>query len=252
MFLIAPIIGALILTYMGWRYIFVLLAISPIGIFVSLYKNLPETLIQKKRTLSLFKQIKLLTFNKQFFATCLLHSLPVALATIYVASSAFIFIEIFHFSPIAYAFVNGITVICNLCAATTYRQYIGKLGFKRSLKIGLFFMVLFIACGISALAFNLSHNIYLMIIGVCCFNIGMPYCIITGGTLAVDLAQNNNGLAVSYTAFIRNGSMAIATMTSGFLYNQTAIPTYLSMLLTSLMIVIIGFYTISFLKNKKS
>lgn len=230
-FAVAPIIGAQLLTYFGWRSTFVLLFVLSAYITLNLIKELPETL-EKKQNIEGTQGTTLYRFfllfrNRDFVLMGLGHSLPISISGLFTANGPFVFIEGFEFSPISFSIVQAIPIAICLLSAFIYQRYIPTIGIERAIKVGLsgFMLFSFFALG---MIFDFLPNTPYVIIAILCFSsASAPFVVSSCATRAFEAAHNDRGLGVGLVALLRNVSFSAIVMTAGLFYNGTIIPVFI-------------------------
>lgn len=113
--ILAPLIGAQLITLSGWRSIFVALAVVGVGCVVASIWAAPESLPVEKRSkggvgLALRTYWQLLT-DRRFIGPTLASGFTTATLFSYLTGSSFVFIEKFGLTPDQYALVFGFNAI---------------------------------------------------------------------------------------------------------------------------------------------
>lgn len=252
MLAVAPVLGAHLFEWFGWQTNFWFLAVIACVLCFWFYFGLPETNIKYKDSLKwryLFKNIKKLSFNNNFLSLATGHGLPVAIAAIFSTNSAFLYINSFHFSPTAYAYIQLIPVAFNLFGSIAFRQLVIPWGLPKSLRMGLYACALFfVLCTLGVIWRPLQLPIPIIVI-VCVINFSLSACISACGTMALDYDQGQRGLAVAVLGMFRSGVVAALVLIVGVFFNGTVVPVYIGMgLLTAILLAV----TWPYAKLKKS
>ncbi len=242
-FAIAPVLGAQLFEHFSWQMNFWVLVAVAVGVTISLYFVLDETLPtnshQQTSVTSVWTKSFSLFNNSYFMTMSLGHCLPIAIACIYTTNSAFLFIDHLEFSPVDFSYIQLIPVGINFLGAIAYRQFLPKLGMERSLQIGLLSLYLFISGAIFCLL-SPHGNLPFSILGtICLLNFGLSFCISTCATWAYESSPQDKGVAIALVALMRNGLIAGLVMVAALFYNGTITPVFLSMVSLGLVVLLI-------------
>jgi len=106
---IAPVVGAYISQYLGWRYCFVFSAIIGIVMTCIVYKWLPETNVSPLKKLASIKQY-LITYrqlfsNISFIALTVIYATTVGAYFAFLGISSYLYIDFWHLSPINFSYI---------------------------------------------------------------------------------------------------------------------------------------------------
>ncbi|MFN8503359.1 Bcr/CflA family multidrug efflux MFS transporter [Kouleothrix sp.] len=139
--ILAPIIGAQMLTFTSWRGVFVLLALIGVGLLALAAWGLRESLPAEQRrtggiadTLSTFRA--LLT-NRVFVGYALASGLAFAAMFTYISGSPFVLQSIYGVSPQLFSFIFGTNALGIVAASQVSGRLAGRVGPRRLLAIGL-------------------------------------------------------------------------------------------------------------------
>lgn len=240
-FAIAPLVGARLLTYFGWASNFLILLISSIIIIFILYFILKETIninfFRNKSSWNfVFKKCLDLSKNPYFLIMTIGNSLPVAILGIYNAHSAFVFIDIFGFSPVIFSYIQLLPVTADFIGAIIYRHSISRIGLERALHVGIISLILFCIFSLVVICLaNVSSSLYVLsiatILSVCLLNFGLSYNIISCATNAFEIAGEEKSTAIALVGIARNILVSFLVMFAASFYNGSIIPVFFNMFL---------------------
>ena len=115
---IAPALGGLILSFTGWRMVFIILTIFGLLMFIGTLFKVPESLENEHRVNSnigtMFKNFKDLFATPRFVLPMLIQGVSFVLLFTYISASPFIVQKIYGFSPLQFSIMFasiGITLI---------------------------------------------------------------------------------------------------------------------------------------------
>ncbi len=233
--LIAPAIGAFIIHFYSWQYIFMFLGLYSLFVAFMVWKNIQETLVYVKQS-AVKSYISVITHNEAKWLI-LLFGLVFSGAFIFIAKAAFVYIEYFGVSTDWFPLLFGADMIFIMIMARANIKLIQKYKIISVIKFGIFMQVLFSI----ALLFLLLHpNLWIMFILLTLY-LGM-LGIITGNLTALILEHfpNNSGTA-SATLGVFNVTMGgiIATIVTLFhdgTLNSVAIGIFITTIMSYLLI----------------
>lgn len=238
-FAIAPIIGASLFEYLGWRANFTFLFLCNGLLLLYFWRYLPETLaVLKKGTqpVRFLKAARTILRKKDFLTFTLIHSLPISIVGIFVANGAFLFISGFEFTPQEFALAQAIPITLNFAAAIIYRQTISIIGLQGALRMGFVGFILFIIMLSAVLIDLLPCTPFMIIATMCIVNIAMPFLIATCSTKAIELAEKDKGLGIAIISLLRNLGLTIAMLLSSYFADGSTSPIFMAMLIVSIII----------------
>lgn len=243
MFAIAPVLGAHLLQWFGWQANFWCLGLIAAALWVYFIKGLPETHQDHSDTMGwghIFHNLKFLIKHREFMVLAAGHGLPVAIAAVFSANSSFVFIDHFHFSPTAYAYIQLMPVLLNLIGSYAYRQYVVQLGITKCIRYGLYLNLIFLVLTVLGSIFNILQTPWAIIAIICILNISLSAVLSSCGTKAVECAPNQKNLAVAFLGLFRNGVVAGLVLVVGAFFDGTIIPVYIGMaILTAILLLLV-------------
>lgn len=161
--ILAPIIGAWVLTFAAWRAIFIVQGLfGVLMIIMALFyiESIPKDEIRTGKITHTYRQIFVIAKNKSFITYLLMGSFYFAPFMAYLALSSFIYQDVFQLSPQEFSMffaINGLTSIIGPLACI----YFSKRDCKRGVQTGYLIIgaictiMVFVIGNISAIAFLL-------------------------------------------------------------------------------------------------
>lgn len=246
-FAVSPIIGAQMTEHFGWRSCFVLNFAAMFFVAVTLRMLLPETLKRGEQAnqggvAELLAKGKMLLTDREYLLMCLGHALPITLTGLFIANASFIFIDGFAFSPTQFSFSQAIPIALNFIGAIVYRRYVGLLGLKGALKVGLIGFSGFIIAAFVAVSHQIPNTPAIILSIFCICNFALPFVVATCATRAIEIFPNDRGLSVSIMSTLRNLFLAVIVSTSALFFNGTIFPVYIAMMMVCVGILVILFF----------
>lgn len=242
-FTIAPILGAQLLHYLGWRYIFAFLFISMGLLGLIIGPKLPETRQIKKGTSgdisSLKDRVTHLLKDPQTLILGLSGSLVICIGALFTFNSPFLFIENFGLGPREFSILVASPVFCQFFGALAYRKAVQVIGPFRGLKYGIYpclILILFISVMLMG---YIPQDPYLItgIISLFCF--GSTWIISSSVTLLLDATKDDKGLTNSIISLLRNGTIFSVLIGVSYFVDDSIIPVFTTMLILAVVIILL-------------
>ncbi|WP_010299251.1 MFS transporter [Candidatus Odyssella thessalonicensis] len=211
-FALAPILGAEILTYLGWRYIFATNLIAMILMAMIIWPSLPETNDKAKVAAAPTQGVagmRMLLMSGTALILVMIHALPICFNGIFTVNSPFIYIDTFLFTPTQYAYIQAVPVSLQFIGALTYKSIVERLGLATCLKVGLMTTLAFIIAAGLMMIGVIKEDPYLIIGIISTFSFGSTFMISSAATLILDMNPGNKGLTMSYIALMRNLALSL-------------------------------------------
>lgn len=138
--LVGPLAGGLSATYGGWRVTMGLLLVSSVLILGFIWRKLPETLPRERRQppqswLNLLRQWWDIARHPTFRAHTLLTSSTYGGLYVYLALSAFVFIDLLHTSRTAYGAIMASVSLAYLMGTLLCRRQLHHKGLLRTVRL---------------------------------------------------------------------------------------------------------------------
>lgn len=129
--LVAPLIGSMVLVFLGWRYIFLLLFIFAALTFICYLKCFEETL-KKSSTppslLSVFQAYLSIIRNPVAIAYILCLSITFAAMFVYITASPFVYIQHFGLTSYQYSLLFGCNIGAIVLFTSINARYVSQAG----------------------------------------------------------------------------------------------------------------------------
>lgn len=139
--ILAPMIGAEILTFTSWRGVFAVLSVSGLLIFLAVFIGLKETLPVERRSSgglrNTFQTFKKLLGNSVFMGYAITQGLVMAAMFAYISGSSFVLQEIYGVSPRGYSLIFGLNGVGIIVASQIAGRLAGKVQARAMLGTGL-------------------------------------------------------------------------------------------------------------------
>jgi DHA1 family bicyclomycin/chloramphenicol resistance-like MFS transporter len=234
--LLAPTLGGFIAEGLGWRWVFIVLALIVFAILMVTIFFLPEG-HKPDATVSLKAKPMLRTFisilkNPQFYTYSLAGAFAFSSLFIYVAGSPVIFMEIYHVSPQVYGgifallsvgFIGGsqLNIVIN-------QKYSSEQIFRVALLVLVVTSITFVV-GSANNWYGLEGTIVLFFIALSCLGLTNP----NATALALAPFSKNVGSASALLGFLQIGVAGLASAGIGLFNATDSVPVALIMTVTS-------------------
>ena len=183
---IAPFIGGYIQQHLGWRMIFITLAIYQIVLLIIFFFYFPETLTKSQQDVnrgkSVLKDFFVLLQNRSFLAVSICSALIYAGFMAYITASPVLLEIKLQYSPVVFGHISFLILLLGQIGKFCNLYYLGKIGYQRMIIIGL---GLYLIAGVSMLLLG-----YLGFFNVYSFAIPIIISIIAQSLLFVNLATD--------------------------------------------------------------
>jgi DHA1 family bicyclomycin/chloramphenicol resistance-like MFS transporter len=244
--LLAPSVGSFVVTFMNWRYVFVVLASIAFIMLIVVFFFLPEG-HAPDRSVSLkpapiLKGFKSILFEKQFYIFTLAGTFSFSGLFVYVAGSPAIFMDEFHVSAKTYGGIFALLSVgfigCSQMNHFLTRSYKNEEIVRVASIIQTIAGILYFIGVLNGWYGLIVNLIFLFIILSCC---GLTYP--NAAAIALAPFEKNAGSASALLGFIQLGIGGLISSGVGFLHSKGSYPTSLIMAITSaigLIILLIG------------
>jgi MFS transporter, DHA1 family, multidrug resistance protein len=142
---LAPSLGAAMLTVTSWRGLFGLLGVAALALLAAVAAWLPETLPRGQRQLGGVRgtagSLRALVADRSFVAYASALGLATAAIVGYIAGAPFLLQEVHGVSPGVYGALFGVNAIAMIVAAQVNAQIVERVGTGRMLAIGVAVLV---------------------------------------------------------------------------------------------------------------
>ena len=138
--IVAPFLGSLLLLVVGWRAIFVVLAVVGALAFLAVWRRLPETLPpERRRALDLATSLRgyrSITRSRMAVAYAVAGGSSAAVLFAYLAASPFIFIEYYGLDEQWFSALFAVGVVGAWLSQAVNIRYVVRIGYRRIVLMG--------------------------------------------------------------------------------------------------------------------
>jgi DHA1 family bicyclomycin/chloramphenicol resistance-like MFS transporter len=235
--LLAPTLGGFIATSLGWRWVFLVLAIIVLLILLVTIFFLPEG-HKPDASVSLKAKPMLRTFlsiikNPQFYTYSLSGAFAFSSLFIYVAGSPVIFMEIFHVSPTVYGGIFALLSVGFIGGSQLNIFLTRRFSSEKIFQVSLYTLVIttvFFWIGAWNGWYGLEATIGLFFVALTCLGLTNP----NATALALAPFSKNVGSASALLGFLQIGVAGFASAGIGFFNTTDSIPVAAVMTCTAL------------------
>jgi Bcr/CflA subfamily drug resistance transporter len=140
-----PLLGAFVLIFADWRWIFGILAIWGVVAIVGLFFKMPETKITSNETISLHQavtQYRKIISNRRFMLFALMAQSFFAAMIAWIAAGPFLVMREFHFSTVGFGILQGSIFTSFILTSILVKRLMQKIQLLQIVKIAilLFFL----------------------------------------------------------------------------------------------------------------
>jgi DHA1 family bicyclomycin/chloramphenicol resistance-like MFS transporter len=225
--IIAPTLGGFITTYLGWRYIFIMLIIVIAAILAGTYFLLPESKGPDKsyslKPTAILSNFASIIKHPQFALYSFSGSIASAGLYAFISGSPFVFIEFFKVSQQHYGWFFGFVASGLIGSSQLNSVLLKKYSSEQIVKLALYFQsavaLLLVSTALLGIA-ELYSTVILVFLFLCCQGFIFP------NTSALSMAPfgHNAGSASALMGFIQMSIGAFMSAMVSVLHNQTALP----------------------------
>jgi len=228
--MIAPALGALVISYFSWNYVFLFLGIYSSAVFLIIFLYLPET--GTKTHTKIFEAYKRVLSHKEALGYILALSFSFSGMFIFIEKSSFIYMEYFHVTKTLFPILFGANVLVMIVFTRLNIKMVRTYEPKTILAVGM--GIQFIA-GVILYAISYSPNILAVFLAMTIY-VGILGVIFGNGiALALEFFKNDSGVAnsvIGVSEFTIAGSIGFIASS---IHTGTLIPIFAMMAATSLL-----------------
>lgn len=225
--IIAPSLGGFITTYIGWRYIFIMLIIVIASIIAGIYFLLPDSK-GPDSTFSLKPTAILLSFasiikHPQFALYTFSGSIASAGLYAFISGSPYVFLEVFKVTEQHYGWVFAFVASGLIGSSQLNSLFLKRFKSEQIIRVALYFQsfVAFVLAAISILGFSeLYTTILLIFLYLCCQGFIFP----NASALSMASFGHNAGNASALMGFIQMSLGALMSAMVSVLHNESTLP----------------------------
>jgi DHA1 family bicyclomycin/chloramphenicol resistance-like MFS transporter len=225
--IIAPSLGGFITTYIGWRYIFIMLIIVIASIIAGIYFLLPDSK-GPDSTFSLRPTAILSSFasiikHPQFALYTFSGSIASAGLYAFISGSPYVFLEVFKVTEQHYGWVFAFVASGLIGSSQLNSLFLKRFKSEQIIRAALYFQsfVAFVLAAISILGFNeLYSTILLIFLYLCCQGFIFP----NASALSMASFGHNAGNASALMGFIQMSLGALMSAMVSVFHNESTLP----------------------------
>jgi len=214
----APLLGALILQWSGWRASFWLLLIITLVIWVAAHHVVPDSLSANKRTMLSFRSVAVsyaaLFRNRPFLLYSMAGALLFGALFAYISISPFILISKFGFSSIQFSLIFGGNAFLGIVIGVLNIRLLPSMGPRGLLLLGLGVQCLS-GLALCLLSFtSTSTGLFVAVLACCIGATGMTF----GNLAAVTMARADQqaGIASAFMGASQYAGGALVGLVTGW------------------------------------
>lgn len=235
---LGPLFGALILLIGSWRWIFIILALWSFFALIALYRYMPETCDTTKNISikRIFYHYWAGVTNRKFLQPTLSVSLLFAAMIAWITAGPFLIMKLFHYSAIAFGFIQGLVFGSFILGTRWVGKYIEKMPIYKITNLSI---ILAIIGGILFLLLRLStkDNLFSMVFPMMILALGAGIGFPVFNRLAIEGSNEPMGIKVAlFSSFMGMGgligSVAISTFYKGTTFSFSLIMASFTSLIT--------------------
>lgn len=225
--MIAPAIGAAIISYFTWNYIFLFLGIYATSVLYFIYRYLPET--GEKTYTKISEAYKRVLTHKEAVSYIFALSFSFAGMFIFIEKSSFIYMEYFHASKTLFPFLFGTNVLVMILFTRLNIRLVQKYNPKNILMAG---MILQCIAGISLVWFAYHPNIIGVFLSMMLY-VGILGIIFGNGIAsALEFFKHDTGVANSVIGVTEFTIAGIIGFIASSIHTGTLTPIFWMMVMT--------------------
>ncbi len=246
--IIAPSVGALVLTFFSWRAIFIMLAMLSGSLIIALSFFLSDTYVPEKqyslRPKSILNTYKSVLKTPSFWSYSFVAALASGGLFTWISSSSFVFIKLLGLTESQFGWLFATTGSCLLISNQSNRYFLKHFS-SSQIAIVAAFTQLFI-CALLVFISIRFFSVPFMLFGVSCYMLSLH--LITPNTMALAIRpfSENIGSAAALMGSIQMGISTIVTVILSNFQQTSALP----MVITLTVITLISSSTLYLLKQK--
>lgn len=248
--ILAPMIGNLIISISHWRMVFVVLACMAVVSLFGVWRYLPETHPEEKRTASGFKNLlsvfKQVMSNRIYLGYALTVGFIFVALFAYISASPFLFQTIFGLTPTQYTWIFGINAFGTTLAGAVSAKLVDRIAPRTQASFGLFIMLI----GVLTLTILIMIQANLWVIMPVLF-FSLACCGFIFGNasaLAIQQASKVAGTASAILGALQFLLGACAAPLVGIMGEHTAIPMVITMLV-AIILAMLSFFGLTSVKQ---
>ncbi len=225
--IIAPSVGGLITTYIGWRYIFVMLIIVIAAIIAGIYFLLPDSKgpdpSYSLKPIAILSSFSSIIKHPQFALYTFSGSVASAGLYAFISGSPYVFLEIFKVTEQHYGWVFAFVASGLIGSSQLNSIFLKKYKSEQIIKVALYFQS-FVAIVLAITALfgfsELYSTVLLIFLYLCCQGFIFP----NASALSMAPFGHNAGNASALMGFIQMSLGALMSAMVSVLHNESTLP----------------------------
>ncbi len=225
--IIAPSVGGLITTYIGWRYIFVMLIIVIAAIIAGIYFLLPDSKgpdpSYSLKPIAILSSFSSIIKHPQFALYTFSGSVASAGLYAFISGSPYVFLEIFKVTEQHYGWVFAFVASGLIGSSQLNSIFLKKYKSEQIIKVALYFQS-FVAIVLASTALfgfsELYSTVLLIFLYLCCQGFIFP----NASALSMAPFGHNAGNASALMGFIQMSLGALMSAMVSVLHNESTLP----------------------------
>lgn len=225
--IIAPSLGGLITTYIGWRYIFVMLIIVIAAIIAGIYFLLPDSKgpdpSYSLKPIAILSSFSSIIKHPQFALYTFSGSVASAGLYAFISGSPYVFLEIFKVTEQHYGWVFAFVASGLIGSSQLNSIFLKKYKSEQIIKVALYFQS-FVAIVLASTALfgfsELYSTVLLIFLYLCCQGFIFP----NASALSMAPFGHNAGNASALMGFIQMSLGALMSAMVSVLHNESTLP----------------------------
>ncbi|MFT7002974.1 MAG: DHA1 family bicyclomycin/chloramphenicol resistance-like MFS transporter [Sulfurimonas sp.] len=233
--LLAPAIGAIVVSYFDWNYIFLLLCIYSCFIIILIFLKLPET--GSKTNIKVLESYKMVFTHKKAIKYIFAVSFAFSGMFIFIGKSSFIYMDYFSVSVDKFPFLFGANVLLMIIFTRIniflVKKYPLEIILKRGLSLQMLSSFLLIFISFNPHIFNIPQ-VALVCVTMMLYVGSIGFVFGNAMSLALEYFPKNSGVAtavIGVTEFLIAGSIGFI---ASYIHNGELTPIFILMSLTSI------------------
>ena len=214
--ILAPVVGAQVLTLAGWRGIFAVITLGGIALLIAVSRIMVESLLHEKQVAlswgHIFRTYWGLIRHRRFVAFALSGGMGSATMFAYIVASPRLFIEHFGMSPQSYGFIFGFNALSLIVGSQVSARLLKT---HRPEKLLPWALIAMMSAGLSALALILIGWITMPLIMLCMMSFMFTQGFVGPNSAAMALSDQGRQLGSA------SAMMGTITMSCGALAGLT-------------------------------
>lgn len=225
--IVAPTLGGYITANLGWRYIFMMLAVFAMILVVMVHYLLKESKVPDKEVSLRPKRIainywKVFT-NRDFLIYSFAGSMAMAGMFTYIAGSPFVIMEILGFAEDTYGWIFGLNAAGFIIGSQINRVVLRKRDSGQVTDVSGILILLICVALVVQVAIGIP-NAYTFLFSLFTFLFFLGFLNPNSTALALGPFSNNAGVASALIGSVRMVGAAVSTALIGALHDGTAFP----------------------------